>query len=355
MWICVDCGGRSATWATLDKALSTLTYKRLLTAFKSAKIPSHRECPECHKKMRRISLEILGREHYIEMCEQSHLAWFDHREFEHLPFAVGAEEELRLPPHVQEALNEIQIHHGRVVSNRSTFRLDARDFGFGWDKNDEKPSGWKFALGLLLIPVERENRVGMKPWATWSLLAIVTIISIFGFWLPDLALELAVQNDNLFRWGGLTLFAYFFFHGGWFHLLGNMYYLWLFGDNVEDELGPWGFLATTLAGSAGGALLHCLFDPAAQSYLVGASAGISTLGMIYMLRFPRAKLAIFLIFRWLRVPAYIFAIIWIVMQVDLAYDQIGGLTRVSALAHLGGAIVGVLVYYFALRPSVRNL
>jgi membrane associated rhomboid family serine protease len=68
-----------------------------------------------------------------------------------------------------------------------------------------------------------------------------------------------------------------------------------------------------------------------------------------MLRFPRAKLGFFLIIGWLRVPAYLLLIIWVAMQISMAYDQVAGLTQVSALAHLGGALVGLGSWYIFLR------
>ena len=128
-----------------------------------------------------------------------------------------------------------------------------------------------------------------------------------------------------------------------------MYYLWFFGDSVEDELGTTNYILTLIAGTIGAALFHALISPRGYSLLVGASGGISTLGMIYMLRFPRARLGFFMIVGWLRVPAYLLMIIWIVMQVSMAYDQVAGLTQVSALAHLGGALVGLASYFLFLR------
>jgi membrane associated rhomboid family serine protease len=180
-------------------------------------------------------------------------------------------------------------------------------------------------------------------------------ISIYGFDHDAFIDHWALDNEDLLRRSGLTLVTYFFLHGSWMHLLGNMYYLWFFGDSVEDELGTTNYVITLIAGSVGAALLHAFLQPGGYSLLVGASGGISTLGMIYMLRFPRAKLGFFLIVGWLRVPAYLLLIIWVVMQVSMAYDQVAGLTQVSALAHLGGALVGLAAWWQLLRkpPHLR--
>lgn len=357
MMVCLDCGGRSVAIETLAKVLSPLTFKRLIAGYKSSRSTSDRVCPSCGARMRQVSLTVLGTSKDIEVCGHSELAWFDSHEFENLPMTPEAETETRLPAHVQEALNQIEVHHGRVVANRSTFRLDARDFGFGWRKQGEEvPSMWKALLGLiLLLPIKREHRIVTKPFLTWIMIALCFAISIYGFKHPAFQEKWALQSDDMFKYGGFTLISYFFLHGDWMHLLGNMYYLWFFGDAVEDELGTQNYVFTLAAGTVGSALLHGFFESRGYSLLVGASGGISTLGMIYMLRFPRAKLGFFLVVGWLRVPAYVLLAIWVAMQVDMAYDQVAGLTRVSALAHLGGAAVGLAAYFLLLRrpPAER--
>ncbi len=349
--ICLDCGGRSLAIETLSKVLSPLTFKRLISGYRSSRMISDRRCPACQARMRKVPLGVLGQLKDVEVCGHSELAWFDSHEFENLPLTNDADKEIPLPPHVQDALNEIETHHGRVVANRSTFRLDASDYGFGWRKEGERvPSLWKAILAfVLLLPIKREHRLAKRPWVTWTTIMVVMIISIYGFGHETFVDHWALDNEDLLRRSGLTLVTYFFLHGGWMHVLGNMYYLWFFGDSVEDELGPTNYILTLIAGTVGAGLFHVFLSPPGYSLLVGASGGISTLGVIYMFRFPRAKLGFFLIFGWLRVPAYLILIIWIIMQVSMAYDQVAGLTQVSALAHLGGALVGLASYLLFLR------
>ena len=314
-------------------------------------------CPACGAHMRKVPLTVLGQSRDVEVCGHSELAWFDSHEFENLPLTNEADREMSLPHHVQEALSEIETHHGRVIANRSTFRLDANDYGFGWRRDGEDaPSLWKALLSLiLLLPTKREHRITIRPWATWITIGVVMIVSVYGFSHEAFVDHWALDNEDLMRRSGLTLATYFFLHGSWMHLLGNMYYLWFFGDSVEDELGTVNYVVTLIAGSVGAALVHAFVSPSGYSLLVGASGGISTLGMIYMLRFPRAKLGFFFVVGWLRVPAYLLLTIWVVMQVSMAYDQVAGLTQVSALAHLGGALVGLAAWWLLLRkpPHLR--
>jgi membrane associated rhomboid family serine protease len=300
--------------------------------------------------MKPVDIEILGHARLIDICPSCQTTWFDHLEFEHMPLAPQAEEAFVLPPEVREALGDIELREGRVVANRKSFRLDARDFGLGWDRTREgTPGGWRLILGLLGIPVERDLNVAHKPWATWSLITLTFFISYLGFSDPAIIEALALRGTDVWKWGGLTLLTYFFVHGGWFHLLSNLYYLWLFGDNVEDEVGPITTLVIVALGTAAGALLHVWLDPSGGLPLVGASGGISTLGMMYMLRYPRAKLAFFILVRWVRVPAYALLVVWAVLQINGAFEQMSGLTQVSALCHVGGALVGLVAHFVLLR------
>lgn len=357
MLICVECGGRSVSIETLSKVLSPLTFKRLINGYRASRMTSERHCPLCDANMKRVSIDILGAHREVEVCGHSEIAWFDSHEFENLPMTAAAENEIRLPGYIQEELNQIEVHHGKVVANRSTFRLDANDFGFGFKKpGEEVPGFWRALFGLmLLLPMKREHRIVSKPVVTWLTMAIVIAVSIYGFGHLHFQEKWALQGDDLFRFGGATFLSYFFLHGSWMHLIGNLYYLWFFGDAVEDELGEQNYILTLLAGTVGAAVLHGIFESGNDSLLVGASGGISTLGMVYMLRFPRAKLGFYLFIGWLRVPGYLLMAIWIILQIDLAYDQVAGLTRVSALAHLGGAAIGALAYLMLLkRPPTER-
>jgi membrane associated rhomboid family serine protease len=351
--VCLDCGARSAPLSILEITLTPLTWRRLSSRIKNSRRTTDLHCPDCSSSLHELPFDILSTKQSIEICQRCRTAWFDYRELEHLPLQQNAEEHFLLPQEVREALNEIEIENGRIVANRSSFKLDARDFGLDWDQSrDSRPSGWMLLLGSLLIPVERENRIARAPWATFALITLVVVFSIFGFSSEALIDSLGVQGDDIARWSGLSLLTYFLVHGDWFHLLSNLYFLWLYGDNIEDELGWQMYLIILAAGTVGGALLHVFLAPEPNGILIGASGGISTLGMLYSMRFPRGKFAFFVLplFRWVRVPAYLLMAVWIFTQLREAADQIEGLTRVSALCHLGGALVG-LAAWFILSPQ----
>jgi membrane associated rhomboid family serine protease len=201
------------------------------------------------------------------------------------------------------------------------------------------------------MPVEYERgRFKEAPWATWMLVAFVCGFSIRGFF----DLTAAVEQYGLIpaaalRHHGLTLLTSFLLHGDPFHLFGNMYFLFVFGDNVEDYLGKVRYAAMILLAAFSGDIAHIAVDPHSDIPLIGASGGISGIVAFYALKFPKARLGILFRFglipiRWFRFPAYAFVAFWIILQLLGAYLQIAGVSSVSALAHLGGAATGLLFW-----------
>jgi membrane associated rhomboid family serine protease len=147
------------------------------------------------------------------------------------------------------------------------------------------------------------------------------------------------------RQGGLTLISSFFLHAGLFHLLLNMYFLIVFGDRVEDNLGRMRY-ALLLAGShLAGLVLHGALDPRSGVPLVGASAGISGVLAYSAITFPNVRLGFLwrfdLRFRWIRIPAWRALILFVLLQLGIAWLQVKGFGSVSALGHLGGLAVGI--------------
>jgi membrane associated rhomboid family serine protease len=153
-----------------------------------------------------------------------------------------------------------------------------------------------------------------------------------------------------------TLVTSQFLHGGWLHLLGNMLYLWIFGNNVEDRLGRLGFLAFYLIGGVVAALAQVAVDPTSDVPTIGASGAIAATLGAYLVLYPGARVTslIFLgfFYQLLNVPAVLVLGFWFVLQLidgfaSLGVAQSGG---VAFFAHIGGFILGALVG-LALRGS----
>jgi rhomboid family protein len=162
--------------------------------------------------------------------------------------------------------------------------------------------------------------------------------------------------------GTLGLFTSMFLHGGWLHLLGNMLYLWIFGNNVEDRLGRILFPLFYLAGGLAAGLAQVAVDPQSTVPLVGASGAIAATLGAYLVLFPEARIEaiVFLgfFYQLMRVPAVIVLGFWFVLQLIDGIAALGATSTgggVAFFAHIGGFILGVVVGVIvrAIRPPPR--
>jgi membrane associated rhomboid family serine protease len=162
-------------------------------------------------------------------------------------------------------------------------------------------------------------------------------------------LACVVDADPINRFTPLTSI---FLHGGWGHLLGNMLYLWVFGNNIEDSMGPGRFLCFYLLCGLAAAGAHTFVDPASPIPTVGASGAISGVMGAYLVLYPRVRvnmLFIFIIiFRVIPIPAWLVLIWWFVIQVITGLPQLSSVRTdvsggVAVWAHVGGFLTGVLL------------
>lgn len=150
---------------------------------------------------------------------------------------------------------------------------------------------------------------------------------------------------------GATLFTYAFVHLSFWHLAGNMVFLWVFGDNVEDAFGHLGFLVFYLACAAFGALFHAYIAPASEGPLIGASGAISGVVAAYLLLHPRVRVWILVFMRIpLPLPAFIPLLLWVAQQfIMLLFSPEDS---VSWAAHVGGMVTGAILVVFFRRHGV---
>lgn len=339
LWVCPSCGGRSMTVSLLRKKISRDTVNALWQVARAGEHPHKRRCPACDKAM--VEIPVPGRSHiqYIDVCKTCLLIWFDPREYESLPG-------IQIKPLPEDSLSQ-DVREKLAIRQLEAIRKKALGSDWGGDMPDE---GWKHIPALLGMPVEYEAGYFERlPWLTWLLALVVTTVSILAFFDLDNAVqEFGLIPAKFGRYYGLTFLTSFFLHGGIFHLLGNMYFLIVFGDNVEDFLGKWRLLALVLLATVVGDAAHIMADPASTIPCIGASGGISGVLAYYALKFPRARLGvligIYFRFRWIRMPAYAMFLIWIGIQVLGTHAQLAGFSNVSSLAHLGGASVGFVFW-----------
>jgi membrane associated rhomboid family serine protease len=156
----------------------------------------------------------------------------------------------------------------------------------------------------------------------------------------------------------VPLLTSMFWHGGLLHLAGNMLYLWIFADAVEDRLGHFRFLAFYLLAGAVAGLAQVALSPEATAPTVGASGAIAGVLGAYLVSFPRARVVAFVpifILPWIvEIPAVVYLVLWFLMQVLSAFADHGGAAGVAWWAHVGGFLAGIALVKLLAPPAPRR-
>jgi membrane associated rhomboid family serine protease len=212
----------------------------------------------------------------------------------------------------------------------------------------------------LFLPLKDDNPTNTFPFVTVG----VILANCFVFY-HQLTLSLPAGQKFVFQWGAipyqivygevlygpglfppvLTLFSSMFLHGGFLHLIGNMLYLWIFGNNIEDTLGHFRFLIFYLLVGLSAALVQVLSDPQSTTPMIGASGAVAGILGAYLLLFPQARILtlmfIFIFIRMIRIPALIVLGFWFLVQ--LLSITSGYETGVAFFAHIGGFVAGLIL------------
>lgn len=206
----------------------------------------------------------------------------------------------------------------------------------------------------MMIPIRDENPKKTFPFVTILIIAVNVSIYVYMYWLrPELT------ESYIFLYGAIphkivhlnslhTILTSMFLHGGFLHLAGNMLYLWIFGDNVEDVCGHSRFLGFYLLSGLAAFFAHFIFSPFSDIPMVGASGAISGVLGAYAVKFPGARIHVlvplfFWIWRIFAIPAIIVLGFWFLMQLwnGLFFSAGGG--GVAWFAHIGGFVAGLFL------------
>ena len=216
-----------------------------------------------------------------------------------------------------------------------------------------------------MIPLRDTIRSRHFPVMTWIILGANSLVFLFMLVLSNDQLETFVSNFAMIPirsqtnpfWFAVTLFTSMFLHSGWMHFLSNMWILFIFGDNVEDRMGPIGFLAFyLLSGLAAGVLQFFVF-PNSPIPTLGASGAIAGVMGAYLVLFPQARVVTLVIFFFITtvdIPAILFLGIWFITQFFSGVTSLGQMAvgGVAWWAHIGGFVFGFLaVRRFLFRPQ----
>ncbi len=202
-----------------------------------------------------------------------------------------------------------------------------------------------------MFPLRDTQPSYSKPVVTILLIAVNLLVFLFEFSLDDYSRNqfIAVYGLTPDNFSVLNIFTSMFLHGGWLHVLGNMWFLWIFGDNIEDILGHGKYLAFYLLCGVAAALTQTFMSLDSRVPMVGASGAIAGVMGAYMVKFPRSRIQtlvfIFIFFTRIDVPAWLMLIYWFAVQFfsgvgSIGYSQAsqGG---TAFFAHIGGFLVGI--------------
>ncbi|NNF39070.1 MAG: rhomboid family intramembrane serine protease [Gemmatimonadetes bacterium] len=216
-----------------------------------------------------------------------------------------------------------------------------------------------------MFPLHDDNPTLRRPWVTYGLVAACLVVwgmvqgagldvERMGSSVCSLgAIPLEVRGQPGVEagpcrpggWAAGALVTSMFLHGGWFHLIGNLWFLWIFGNNVEDSMGRFRFVVFYLLVGVIAALAHVAAEPDSALPMVGASGAISGVMGAYLVLFPRARvktlLVLIVFFTVIELPAFVYLLYWLALQ--LFSSAAGASSGVAFWAHIGGFLAGALL------------
>jgi len=220
----------------------------------------------------------------------------------------------------------------------------------------------------MFFPLKDELPTQNKPYVTIALIAVNALVYLYSALLPRrsfmiflyqygvIPVEIVHLTELTPEFSApilLTPFTSMFLHGGFMHLAGNMLYLWIFGNNIEDHLGPVKFIIFYLVSGLAAVLLFVLFSPGSNVPLVGASGAIAGILGAYLVLHPRARVLtliwVFYFIRLVHIPASFILGFWFFYQLIMSAISTGSGGGVAWLAHVGGFAFGYVWFRFVLK------
>lgn len=202
---------------------------------------------------------------------------------------------------------------------------------------------------------------------------MLILINVLAF-LYEMQMDPSVLKEFIFEWGLIpvrllngpaaawsTIFTSMFLHGGWFHIINNMWVLFIFGDNVEARMGGIRYLFFYLLCGVAAGLFQTYVLSSSQQPMIGASGAVAGVLGAYLILFPHSRIAslvpILFIFTIIEIPAVIFLLFWFVSQLYSGLFAIrgGGGSGIAWWAHIGGFLFGILMVFFFRRRTIDNI
>lgn len=214
-----------------------------------------------------------------------------------------------------------------------------------------------------MFPLYDTVRSRKLPIVNWTLIILCGLAFYYEWELAEVELNRFIHTWGLIpsrlstapadTW--ITVFSSMFLHGGWFHLLSNMWTLAIFGDNIEERFGSANYLIFYLLSGIAAALLEVYISPASTIPTIGASGAIAGVLGAYLIQYPKARVAslvpIFFIFTIIELPAVVFLGFWFVLQLFSGWLVLQGadVSGIAWWAHIGGFVFGMLTSFLFVR------
>ena len=225
-----------------------------------------------------------------------------------------------------------------------------------------------------MIPIRDTAPCYTTPYVTWAIMFICISLFLFVEFSPDQFHHYVIYIFGMVparytnpEWAHamgypidyhLSFITNLFIHGGWLHLIMNLWFLWIFADNIGDRMGHWRFVVFYLLCGFVASGIQCLYTPELVVPVVGASGAIAGVLGAYFFLYPYAKIVLWIPILFLpifvEVPAIVFIGVWVIFQMAKATTAImfyEGASDVALWAHLGGFIAGFLFFRFFLRKD----
>jgi membrane associated rhomboid family serine protease len=219
-----------------------------------------------------------------------------------------------------------------------------------------------------MIPLKDDNPISGRPIVTYFIIGLCVLIFLvqlssetyktgelfysYGL-IPSVLMgnnELPLDLYTIPSW--LTIFSSMFMHGGFMHLIGNMLYMWIFADNIEDNLGPSKFLIFYLLAGVGAGMTQVLMDTSSQIPMVGASGAIGGVLGAYLINYPNARVLVLIPFGFfsqlIKIRALYVLGLWFILQ----FISSGG--GVAYAAHIGGFVSGMILILFFNKKKIKK-
>ncbi len=293
-----------------------------------------KKCPRCLIELEKINY-FSDSNIIIDKCKKCNGIWLD------------AEEESKIA--IYNKGNPIARELGHQVLTQNKEEKDLEDIADAF-KEMKKTNAfvWKKFSPIIIFPIKDNLKSSVIPYITFIIILLNLLVFIMQFFNNNAKLffinfgliPLEITNNKNYY----TFITSIFIHGNFFHLLGNMFFLWLFGDNVEDKLGHIKYLIFYLFIGILTGILYYLFNIYSKYIAIGASGAISGIMGVYYVLYPHSKVKTLIFNKLVDIPSFIFLGIWFILQILLLlfFLAIGMKSPVLYLSHISGFCFGFI-------------